>query len=142
MKTPLKKLLIYGLASGVGLAIKQQEDRKKDPDLYATYRAKLLSDAGQAAVDVCRTTYNKSRQRQVKRKIDQICKDGEAYDIVEMLSFLILGIQELQHFCKDTSLIDVVEKRAVWFTKLYDPKLDNEEKHIIAYQRYEKWIKD
>ena len=63
MKTPLKKLSIFGLAAGIGNAIQDQsiDDRIK-------YRAKLLAESAEAAIEDCDATVNKSRLKQVEKK--------------------------------------------------------------------------
>jgi hypothetical protein len=60
--------------------------------------------------------------------------------VLETLSFLILGLQDLSHYCKDKEPIKSVEDIALNFTTVYDPNLDDEETHAMALKKYEKWI--
>jgi len=152
MSPSQKKILIFALAVGFrDMIIKQlnqtpthlmSEQEIKDRDMTA-WRAIKLAEAGQAAID--KNGYIKvdnSMVRRAKRKINQLYKDGEEFEIVEALSFLLLGLQELQTHCNDTTYIDPIEKRAMWFTKLFDPRLENEDVHANALRRYEAWLKN
>ena len=135
MTPALKKLTIFGLASGVSRSIMQQT-----ADDSIVWRAAKLAEAGQDAIDACHAKVDNSRMRQVLSKIDAVCKDKETFDITTMLSFLVLGVQDLQYYCKDTRLLDVIERRALWFIKFFDPRLEDEELHADAFDRYSKWI--
>ena len=136
MTPSLKKLCILGLATGIGNMLRTQSDDNK-----VIWRAVKLSEAGQQAIDSLPVKIDKSTIRRVTRKIDQVCKDKDIFDVAEMLSFLLLGLFDLQHYCKNNKHLDLVQKRALWFVKLFDPKLDNEEIHAEALRRYEEWVK-
>ena len=131
----IKKLCIFCLATGVGQMIIDQTDDDK-----VAWRALKLSESGQKCIDNCQVKIDSSAVKRVKAKIDQICKHKDEYDIVEMLSFLVYGVQELiMHYSK-SEMLENLEKRALWFIKIYDPKFEANV-HEIAYKRYEEWIK-
>ncbi|MBC8184931.1 hypothetical protein H8E88_27885 [candidate division KSB1 bacterium] len=134
MTPSLKKLCIYGLATGVGEML-----QKQSRDEHVQWRALKLAEAGQALIDNCKIKIDSSMVNRVEKKIDQICKNKGQYDVVEMLSFLILGVQELRHY-SDSKRLKTLEKRAIWFTRLFDPKLEASV-HELAYKRYERWVK-
>ena len=75
----------------------------------------------------------------VEKKIDEICKNKSQFDAVLVLSFLIYGLQELRHY-SDSERLKTLEKRAIWFTRLFDSKLESEQ-HEQAYEKYEDWVK-
>jgi len=134
MTPALKKLCIYGLATGIGEML-----QKQSRDEQVQWRALKLAEAGQALIDCCQVKIDRSMISRVEKKIDQVCKNKAQYDVVEMLSFLFLGIQELQHY-SDSERLKTLEKRALWFTRLFDPKLEASV-HELAYKRYERWVK-
>ena len=136
MTPSLKKLCIFSLATGLGQMISAQTD-----DDATRWRAAKLGEAGQNAIDRCHAKVDASRVKQVQEKIAQVCKDGEEFDLVETLSFLLLGLMELQHYSPGDSRIKTLIKRAMWFTRLYDPRLEDDATHEAAYRRFEAWIK-
>lgn len=137
MTPALKKLTIFGLAAGVGEMLVEQG--KTDQEKW---RAQKLWEAGNGAADACRSKVDRSLLKRAMKKIDQLCEDGNDFDVAEMLSFLLLGLFDLQLYSRNnTDYIDLLIKRALWFTKLYDPKLDNEAIHAAALEKYEQWIK-
>ena len=137
MTPSLKKLCIFGLATGVGQLVLQQTD-----DDRTAYRAQKLAESGQDAVDKCGIKVDRSMINRVRKKIDQVCIDKTEFDIVEMLSFLFLGLVDLELVCneKTTALIEPIRKRALWFMRIYDPKLDQEDNHARAMKKYNDWI--
>jgi hypothetical protein len=104
------------------------------------WRSEKLTESGQAAIDKCHAKVDGSRVMQAHKKISEVCKVGEAFDLVETLSFLLLGLMELQHYSPGDSRIKTLIKRAMWFTRLYDPKLEQESAHADAYRRFEQWM--
>jgi len=144
MNTPLKKLCIFGLADGLGNMIAKQVSTDKHTKEYdrerIIYRASLLSKAGQEAVDKCHVKKDNNAVKNVKKKIDLLCKNTQEFGVVEMLNILFLGISDLEHFCKDTKYIEPIKKRTLFFMKLYDSKLEQEEIQVEAAEKYDKWI--
>jgi len=135
MNTSIKKLCIFGLATGVGEML-----QKQSKDEQVKWRAKKLSEAGQALIDNCKVKVDSSSVKRVRKHIDKVCKDKDQYDVVLMLSFLIFGVQELLHYSGEERL-KTLEKRAIWFTKIFDPKLESSV-HEDAYKQYVKWTEE
>ena len=139
MNTSIKKLCIFGLATGVGEMLQKQSD-----DEQVKWRAKKLSEAGQVLIDNCQVKVDSSSFRRAKLKVDQINNDHERFDVVEKVSFILLGGQELRHYATDNTYIkrlDILNKRAIWFMKLFDPGFESGV-HEIAYQKYIKWTEE
>ena len=66
----------------------------------------------------------------------------EEFDIYEMLSFLLSGINDLTHYNKNNKDFVLIEKRIIWFMKLFDPKLKQNDIHQKAFEKYNKWIQE
>ena len=134
MNSALKKLALFGLAAGIGgMLVDQSEDKR------LKWRASLLARAGKEAIKVCHVNVNKSRVKQVKRKIGDLCKDKEPFDSIELLSFLLAGLDDLQTHCKSTSEIETLIKRTKWLLSFFDPMLTEIELYESASDRYRMW---
>ena len=134
MNPSTKKLCIFGLATGVAnMLVEQSTDER------VKWRAQVLAKAGQLAVDKCNIKVDKSKLKQVQVKIDEVCKDKSEFDTVDMLSFLLLGLDDLQANCKDTSIINVMIKRTNWLIQYFDPKLENVDMFDRVLKRYLAW---
>ena len=150
MKPAMKKLCIYSLATGLGLMIKDRlnADAPEFTDLDAIERQVILDNAedlrsaGQDAIDNCQVKVDSSAARRCHRKIEEICKDGQEYDVVEVLSFLFLGLADLELFCGDKKRIAAVKDAALNFMVWYDPGLDDQAVHFAAMVKYCKWIEE
>jgi len=132
----IKKLCIFGLATGVGNMLQNQSK-----DEQVKWRAKKLSEAGQALINNCKVKVDSSSFRRSKLKIDQVNNDHEQFDVVEKVSFILLGTHELRHYATDDQYINRLEllnKRALWFMKLFDPGFESDV-HETAYQKYYEW---
>ena len=137
MTPALKKLTVFGLAAGVGEMLVEQGSTEQEK-----WRAQKLWEAGNEAMELCRARVDRSALKRATKKIDQVCEDGNEFDAAEMLSFLLLGLFDLQLYSRNNSgHIDRLIKRTLWFTRLYDPKLDNEDIHAAALKKYERWVK-
>lgn len=136
MTPSLKKLTILGLATGIAQMLLDQSD-----DAKVHWRSQVLYQASQLAVDKCNVTVDKSRLRQAQVKIDEVCLDGQDFDIVDMLSFLLIGLDDLQTHCKDISMINVMIKRTNWLLQYFDPKLESAKIFEDVHGRYLEWIK-
>lgn len=143
MTPPLKKLVIFGLAAGIGKMVTSQADQmgmdETQKDLVI-WNAEQIARAGDAAIDKCHVRVDASRMRQAHKKIDQVCKDGGEFDLVEALSFLFLGLNDLFIFCKDKAIIKAIEDAALNFATIYDPNLEDESIHRAAMKKYEDWL--
>ena len=152
MNASTKKLCIYGLATGLGIMIRERlgNEAEEFKDLSEIERQVILDNtaeiqaAGQYAIDHTilhdKVKVDRSRLRQVHRKVEEVCKDGEEYDVVETLSFLFLGLAELEFYCRDKKKIETVKDAALNFMTVYDPNLENEEIHKAANDKYNQWI--
>jgi len=134
MNSTLKKLSIFSLAAGVGQMIYDQAE-----DERVKYRAALMSKAGQDALDKCKAKIDKSKIKQIQKRIDAVCEDKEKFDTVDILSFLLAGLDDLQRHCKKTKAIDLCIKRAKWLLDFFDPKLESFKLFKDVGKRYEEW---
>jgi len=141
MNTPLKKLCIFGLAAGIGnMIIDQAPKILTGVDLYITFKkAQALSQAGQKAIESCHVRIDHGKLKKAYEKIDEICHNGEQFDIAKMLSFLFLGLNDLSHYSKAKTIKDV-EDAALNFVVMYDPNLEDEQIHSEALKKYKEWI--
>lgn len=135
MTPATKKLTLYGLAVGLHSVVMRQEPTD---DAHA-WRALKLAEVGQAAIDNCKSRVDKSRLREVKKKIDELLGGAEELEIVGLLSFLLCGVSDLDSHTSGNLYLDAVGKRALWFMELFDPKLDKTELYEQAAGRYEIW---
>jgi len=136
MNNSLKKLSIFSLAAGVGQMIHDQTDDDK-----IKWRSSLLARSGNEALATCKAKIDTSRLNQVKKKIDAVCEDKEKFDTVNMLSFLLTGLDDLQAHCKRKSEINSCIKRANWLLEFFDPKLENTDLFKTANKQYLEWVK-
>lgn len=135
MSPSLKKLYIFSLAAALGEKI-----RKESSDEAVIWRAEKLEEAGKNAINHCKVKVDNNAIKRVYEKISQVCDRKDEHDATEMLSFLLLGLQDLSYYSKGNETLNLIEKRALWFIKLFDPKLEDEEKHEAAYKKYEAWV--
>lgn len=142
MSPSLKKLCIFGLAIGLGKMVLSQihnlnlDQTEKE---LVIWNATEIINTGQKAIDNCHIKVDKSKLRQAKKKIDQVCNNGGEFVIKEMLIFIFSGLNDLAHFCKEKETIKSIEEAALSFTTLYDPNLEDEETQAMALERYERW---
>lgn len=137
LTTPLKKLCLFGLAEGLGkMTIDQTDDER------VFWRADKLREAGAIALDKSKIKIDKSKIRKVKDKIESVYKNQEEFNIVILLSFILSGIQDLLFYDRKNEILKLLEKRLIWFIKFYDPKLDQEEIHQEAFEKYQKWLEE
>jgi len=145
MTPSLKKLCIFGLASGIGQMIQTQVDGFSDmtPDEkeIARWNAVELHRSGMSAISNCKVKIDSSKIRQASKRIDQVCKNKKLFDVTEMLSFLFMGLNDLAHYCKEKAIIKQVEDAALNFITLFDPNLEDEAIHAAALDKYERWIR-
>ncbi len=141
MKTPLKKVCILALSAGIGKMVFRQSfklEMTQDERCETLWNAKQISDAGQEALNHCGVKIDKSRMKQAKAKIDEFKKDTDKFDIAETLSFLFLGLNDINN---GDPMITAVENAVLNFMTAFDPNLENEDLHSIALKKYERWIK-
>ena len=139
MTPSIKKLCIFGLATGVGEML-----QKQSRDGQVQWRALKLAQAGQDCIMNCKVKVDSSSFRRAKLKVDQINNDHEQFDVVEKVSFILLGGQDFRHHATDHKYIerlDMLNKRALWFMKLFDPGFESDV-HEVAYQKYIAWTEE
>jgi len=144
MNTALKKICIFGLAEGVGTMILKQVDKMDDLDniqkKVTKENAESLARTGSVAIRTCNVKVDRNMIKRAKKKIDQVCQDGEDFEVAQMLSFLFLGLNDLSLYCKDKEIIQQVEDAALNFTTMYDPNLEDEKIHQAAMEKYQVWM--
>ena len=144
MSPSLKKLVIFGLAAGIGTMIREQvggfADMTEDEKDLTSWNAEQLNAAGMAAIMKTKCRVDKSKIKQAEKKIDQVCKNKTQFDVAELLSFLFLGLNDLAYYCKDKETIKTVEDAALNFITVFDPNLDDSQIHEEALGKYEGWI--
>jgi len=144
MSPSLKKLVIFGLAAGIGNMIQDQvggfTDMDPEEKKLTFWNAQELHGAGMAAIMKTKCRVDKSKIKQAEKKIDQVCKNKNQFDVAEMLSFLFLGLNDLGHYCKDKQTIKTVEDAALNFITVFDPNLEDSQIHEEALNKYGRWI--
>ena len=136
MNIKYRTLLLLSLADGIGKMLIEQGET---PEIK--WRALKMQESASRILVTQKTKITKPGMRLIRSKIDAFCKDKHQFDLVEALSFLILGISDLMVYKRSNGpLYTPLLKRIVWFTKLFDTKLDEEETHTRAMGRYEQWI--
>ena len=135
MNTSMKKLTILGLCSGLGDMIGKQAE---DDELFCIARRfKMLADNALAKSNVKITRRLIDR---VREKIDGVYRDGEEFDALETLSLCLLGLMDLQHHSGKGTPVDALLMHAMYFTKYWDPELQDEGAHAEATRKYLEWL--
>ena len=139
MNPATKSLALFSMTTAMGhfLANSTGSDALK-------WRGQKLYEAGFTAAKKYKTTkIGKSRLRQVDRKIDEAFPSDESLNILENLSFLLMGMVDLSGHSKNKSRtnIDLVYKRLVWCIRLLDPKREDHKIHDRAWKKFTKWDK-
>lgn len=138
MSPSTKVLSILSLSAAVGQILSEAkgDDRIK-------YRGKKLQEAGMTAtVSYPFPAISTSKVRQVERKVEEVCAHGEDIDLIETLSFLVLGLSDIRAKinARNWRYLDPVLKRVQWCMDLFTKRDEHEEIHEKAYFKYEKWI--
>lgn len=150
MNTPLKKLTIFGLAGGLGKIVR---DQVNDPEKKERFFADLTQDeielllwhcdqietAGQKAMDTAKVKKDRSMVRQSERKIIEAAGTVGEIDFLRMLSFLFLGLAELELYCKDKEPIQELREATLNFMSMWDPNFEDELTHGEALNDFERW---
>jgi len=133
MNTPLKKLCLIGMIDSLCESIKNSKNES------LLWRTQKLNEASKQALESSKikTTFN--LRKRAKKKVDSAYGYQEEFDVYEMLSFLLVGINDITHYNKKNADFLLVEKRIIWVMKLFDPKLEQEKIHQKAYNKYKKW---
>jgi hypothetical protein len=115
-------------------------DMTEDEKSLTFWNAEQLHAAGMAAIMKTKCKIDKSKIRQAEKKIDQVCKNKNQFDVAEMLSFLFLGLNDLGHYCNDKRVIKDVEDAALNFITVFDPNLEDTRIHEEALNKYGRWV--
>ena len=143
MKTPLKKACIFSLSAGLGKMVMSQihqfnlaDDEKKK---LIVWHSNQIAIAGEKALKNCNVKIDKSMLKQASKKITEaaIVQHDNSFEILEVLSFLFLGLNDLSSDKNSKQVEDAVLN----FMTMYDPNLENEDLHKIALKKYERWVK-
>jgi len=151
MTPSLKKLVIFGLAAGIGPIIR---DQINDPDKKVKYFADLSQDeiklllwhcsnietAGKTAMDKTKAKKDNSKMRQAERKIIEAAGTLGEIDVLRMLSFLFLGLTELELYCNDKDMIKEVREVTTGMMTFWDPNLELDDTHSEAHEQFARWI--
>ena len=135
MNTPMKKLLIFGLCGGLGDIL---IDTTASDDVYQhARRLKILSDR---AIKTAHVKLTPNMLKRIWSKIADVYTPGTDVDTVEVLSLCILGLMDLQHHSGPGTPVDSLLAHVMYFTKQFDPELQDEEKHSAATRKYLEWL--
>lgn len=135
MTTSEKKLLILGLCSGLGDMLMTQT---MDDEVFRhARRFKTLADR---AIGACHIRITHQMLKRIKDKLSEVYTNGTEFNVVEVLSLCILGLMDLQHYSGEGTPVDAVLTHAMYFTKLWDPKLQDEDSHSAAVRKYRDWL--
>lgn len=154
MNPSLKKLVILSLAGAFGSLIRKE---MAHPHLRARalggmddtafdllmWHCDQMDEAGHRAfAEVTRgITVDGSMIRQSQAKIWEACGTVGSLDVTRTLSFLCLGLDELEHYCqKHADVLRPVAEAARGFITLWDPNFEDETIHAAALAAYERWI--
>ncbi len=147
MNTSLKKICIFALATSIGQMVISQchkfnmDDGEKKTTIW---NADQISKAGDTALELCGIKVDKSRLKQASRKIDELKKDGDEFDILETLSFIFLGIQDFQvgrkKYATSQPYLQDLEDACLNFLTQYDPNLEKDDIHKKANEKYQTWV--
>ena len=151
MNTPLKKLTIYGLAGGLGKIVREQvlnpekkekyfSDLTQDEIELLLWHCDEIETAGQKAMDTAKVKKDRSMVRQAERKIIEAAGTVGEIDFLKTLSFLFLGLAELEIYCKNKSTIIELRDAALnWMTQ-FDPNLELSDVHSKAHEKFKEWV--
>jgi len=147
MKTPLKKACVLSLSAALGEIVYNQVDQdgnevalKKDEQVLID-NAILLHTCGQKALTKANVKKDRRMQNRAAQQIDRLVKARDEFNIVELLSVLLLGVQDFLHYDKNNELLKELEQIIEKLIYAYNPKYlnDEDEEHEIAYNRYIEW---
>lgn len=136
MNTPLKKLIILGLCSNLAYVIMQQTT---DDNVYAL--ARRLDTLARRSITKAHIKIAPSMAHKAQEYIKKVYVPGTEVDVVEILSLCLLGLMDLQHYSGEGTSVDAVLLHTMYFTKQFDPKLQDEKSHSAATRRYLEWLK-
>lgn len=139
MNPSTKVFAILSLSAAIGKIL----SRTKGDDRII-WRGKCLHDAGFKATESYPfPALTNSKIKQIEAKVEQVCKDGEDMNIIETLSFLIVGLTDIRAKMNSSNwaYLDPVLTRAQWCMDLFCGKYAHEDVHEAAYIKYEDWIK-
>jgi len=137
MNSSTKIFTILSLSATCGTII-----AKASTSDTAKFRGQKLYEAGfEAAQKYPFPGLNDNKMRQISKSIETICKSDEEFGIVETLSFLLCGLNDVWSHVKPErqELLECLFKRVPWVLKLFDPALDQHDVYNCGHNRYERW---
>jgi len=139
MNPSVKVFSILSLSAAVGKILSETKG-----DGRIIYRGQKLYEAGLNATGAYPfPALKKSKVKQIERKVDDVCAHGQDINIIETLSFLIIGLTDIRSKVnvRNWFYLDPVLKRVQWCMDLFTGKYSNEDIHESAYAKYEAWVK-
>ena len=136
MNPSTKVFSILSLASAIGGILGKIQDEK------IAWRGQKLHEAGfEATQKYPFPQLNNSKVRQIKKKVEQICQADTDFEIVETLSFLLCGLDDIliKTNPRNAEFINPVISRVLWCQELFNPKLNTPEIYAAAVGKYEIW---
>ncbi|WP_333664762.1 hypothetical protein [Desulfobacter postgatei] len=154
MNPSLKKLVILSLAGSIGSLIRKEMEHPHlreraiggmDGTAYdlLMWHCDQMDETGHRAfAELTRgITVDGSMIRQSQAKIWEAVGTLGEMDLTRALSFLCLGIDELEHYCQNNrDVLRAVGEAARGFVTMWDPNFEDEETHAAALADYERWI--
>ena len=134
MKPHLLKLCLFGILAGTGNRIRDLSTNKEEIRL-----ARELSKLGNDLITKSKIKINRKAINQSYKKIKLVYPNNEAPEPCEVISFIFLGLSELYILNKRPKLLNDALATVLGVLKFYDPKLENENTHIIAANKYFFW---
>jgi len=141
MNGMVRSLAIFGIGVGVGTQILNDAETPAH-----VWRGKKLQEASIQAGATYRSNLNDGLIKQVHKRTTEIIGDDPQKilnPVVHVLHFLNCGLLDL-HIRADKSrrkILDVMLKRVVWTTRLYDTRLDKFKDHEAGFALYDNWGK-
>ena len=136
MNTATKKICLFALAIGVADMIIEQTPKTDKGYDKIIWRAKKLREAGKLTLDKCHVKKDMNAVRKAKKYTDVLWKNSVTFNVLEVMSFLFAGLNDLAHYGAD---VELLEKRVLWFLKLYKGSLDDEDLNGRMMKQYEDW---
>lgn len=142
MNASTKVFSILSLAAAIGKIL--EKSKAEDHAERINWRGSCLHRAGFKAVSSYPfPSMTDNKVKQVGAKVEEVCKSGEEFDIVETLSFLMVGLVDIWSNVNDSNkvFIDPVIRRVRWCMDLFCGDGTHDEAHVSALKRYEEWVR-
>jgi len=144
MNSSTKIFSILSLSTALGNLMCKAKNKPIADIEIIKWRGSKLSEAGERAVlNYPLPTLTNSLLKQIEIKVEQVCKNGEDFSIVEKLAFLIAALIDIRAHIKPERWlhIDLILKRVKWCIEAFDPKYEQELLYSKALNDFERWSK-